>query len=844
LNRTKRFICILTFLFIHFLNAQVEKKSQPLHVLLKQIELQFDCYFSYADKTIEGVVIHDLAEFNSIKDAIRFIKKQSKLKFVILQNNYISISPPHNQKIICGYLIDLETQEPIEDVVISIKSKTVSSNENGFFEFQELPLEGLIKFNHMSFKNIQLDLTKFEIGDCEAIYLIPRIEQMNEVIVRNVLTKGIQKGTDGSYIIDYRKFNILPGLIEPDVLQSIQALPGVQSVDESVSNLNIHGGAHHENLMLWDGIKMYQSGHFFGLISAFNPYLTEQATLIRNGTDANLSEGVSGTILMNTDQKVSHEFEAEFGLNLINIDALLNVPIAHNSSLKLASRKSINNLIKTPTYQQYFDKAFQNSEVVNGTENVIHADDDFSFYDLNVQWLYDVTIYDKISANFILFNNNLVFSENALIDGVEESKESSAIQDNMAGGLSYERAWSDYFKTNLQFYITAYGLKSTNHDLLNDQRIIQENEVLEGSVKLDTEFEYSDRFTFYNGYHYQETGVTNIQDVDNPLFVSKVKQVLRSHGLSSQIGYKSNDGKTSSRIGLRFNYIEQFGKFLLEPRLSFSQKLTPNFKVQVLGEMKHQTAAQIVDFQDDFLGIENRRWILSNSNLQEEDAISIPIIESLQGSLGIFYVKKGWLVSAEGYYKNVDGISARSQGFQNQYQYSNETGSYNVYGVDFLIRKRFENFNSWLSYSYVDNTYAFDSFTEQVFPNNFDIRHSVSFATTYGINKFDISAGVNWHTGKPTTNLVKGNEVVDSNMNYEPANSGRLDDYMRVDISGQYKFKFSKKVNASFGVSVWNLLNTKTISNTYYNLVENQTVKQFDQISLGFTPNVSFRIYF
>ena len=103
---------------------------------------------------------------------------------------------------------------------------------------------------------------------------------------------------------------------------------------------------------------------------------------------------------------------------------------------------------------------------------------------------------------------------------------------------------------------------------------------------------------------------------------------------------------------------------------------------------------------------------------------------------------------------------------------------------------------------------------------------------------------MNWHTGKPTTTPVEGNEVVDGTINYEAANSSRLEDYARVDISSQYKFKFSKKVNGRVGVSVWNLLNKETITNSYYNLAEDGAVQQVDQISLGLTPNASFRVYF
>ena len=81
----------------------------------------------------------------------------------------------------------------------------------------------------------------------------------------------------------------------------------------------------------------------------------------------------------------------------------------------------------------------------------------------------------------------------------------------------------------------------------------------------------------------------------------------------------------------------------------------------------------------------------------------IPIIRSVQASLGIHYNKNKLLISVEGFLKDVEGITTRSQGFQNQYQFVNVVGNYQTYGVDFLINKQFENFSSWLSYSYSKN---------------------------------------------------------------------------------------------------------------------------------------------
>jgi hypothetical protein len=56
-------------------------------------------------------------------------------------------------------------------------------------------------------------------------------------------------------------------------------LYGVESTNESIANINVRGGTNDQNLMLWDNIKMYHSGHFFGLISAYNPNVTNKITV-------------------------------------------------------------------------------------------------------------------------------------------------------------------------------------------------------------------------------------------------------------------------------------------------------------------------------------------------------------------------------------------------------------------------------------------------------------------------------------------------------------------------------------------------------------------------------------
>ena len=209
------------------------------------------------------------------------------------------------------------------------------------------------------------------------------------------------------------------------------------------------------------------------------------------------------------------------------------------------------------------------------------------------------------------------------------------------------------------------------------------------------------------------------------------------------------------------------------------------------------------------------------------------------------YKKNDLLISAEAYLKDVEGITTRSQGFQNQYQFVNAIGNYKVKGVDFLINKQFSNASTWLSYSYSKNDYTFDSLINgNDFPNNVDLRHALTFAGTYSLNNLKFALGVNWHTGKPTTTLQQGNEIVDNDINYDLPNNDNLDDYFRTDFSTTYNFELGRETKAKIGLSVWNLLNKKNILNTYYTISDDNAVNKIENQSLGITPNVSFRINF
>ncbi len=668
-----------------------------------------------------------------------------------------------------------------------------------------------------------------------------KVEYLDEVQVTNYLTKGISLKNDGTVTIKPNEFEILPGLIEPDILQTIQALPGVSSVDETVSNLNIRGGTHDQNLILWDGIKMYQSGHFFGLISAFNPYLTKEVLVTKNGTSAQFGDGVSSTVDMRLDTNLNDDFSGGLGFNLIQADGFAKIPLSKKLELQISARRSITDLIETPTYNQFFDRIFQDTDVTNNqTEfnNTVTTNEAFYFYDFSTKLLYDISKKDKLRISFLTINNNLDYLEEANLNGIPEALSSGITQFNLAGGIEYLRNWNGAFTSSLHVYASNYDLKATNFDIINDQRLIQENEVLDTGIKLHTNYIFNNYLNWSNGYQFNETGVSNLQDVNNPLFRSFIKEVLRSHSAYSEINFKSSDLNTNLRAGFRANYFEKFDELLIEPRISFSQRFLNYLRFEVLGEYKSQTTSQIIDLQNDFLGIEKRRWVLTNNE-------NIPITKSRQASAGIHYKKNDLLISAEAYIKDVEGITTRSQGFQNQFQFVNGIGNYQAKGVDFLINKQFTNASTWLSYSYSKNDYNFDSLNNgKDFPNNVDLRHVLTFAGTYTLNNLKFALGVNWHSGKPTTIIQESNEIVDNVINYKLPNNDNLDDYFRTDFSTTYNFDLGRDTEAKIGLSIWNLLNKKNTLNTYYTLNDDDTVSKIENQSLGITPNVSFRVNF
>ena len=846
---SKSKLSFFIILFLSFFNgmAQEERNKTTLKIILDEISKQHHVQFNYIE---DEIVIFKLVPPEKkwpLQAKLDYIKATTKLLFEVINKKYITIyNDKKLDKPLCGYLMDAVTNVPIENAVISILNtdQQTFSNVDGRFE---LPIisPNPIQFKHLSYEIMEINPTVLYTSDCPIFKLIAVAEALNEVVTQHYLTSGIFKKLDGTFDIKPKKFGLLPGLTEPDVFETLKQIPGITSVDETVSNINVRGGTHDQNLFLWNGIRLFQTSHFFGLISALNPNLAQTIKVSKNGSSPFYGESVSSVIDISTHSDNLEGNQFSIGANMINVDFYTKMKPSKNSSLEFSGRRSYTDLVETPTYKSYYNRIFQNTIVTNLASNQIvnfTNDEKFYFYDFTLQFHQKLNKKSDLYADAIMISNHFDVTQSKLENNSTVVRNSQLKQQTSGGNLLFKTVWNEKNKTEISGYGSYYSIVSENQSIQNSQIFNQENTILDLGFRLKNSHRLTPTLVFNNGYQFNEIGVTNFDKINSPVFSRKIKEILRTHALIAEFQYQSENDKVITSIGARENYIEQLSKSLFEPRFQFDYSFIKSFNIEVLAEIKNQTSSQIIDLQQDFLGIEKRRWVLSNDE-------EIPIIKSNQVSIGFNYKKNNWLVTLDNFYKKVTGISSRSQGFQNQLEFVKINGDYSIMGSEFLIQKQYKKLTAWLSYAYSKSNYTLESFSPTTFPNNFEVNHNIGMAAIYDYKKLKIALGSRWFTGKPNTVPQSSTPVFNTpgipEVSYNLPNSSNLDNYFQMNLSSSYTLSFAEKAKFIFGFSIQNVLDTKNNINQSYSVNQDATsIEQVNTFSLGRSLNTFLRVNF
>ena len=838
--------CFLFFCFVLALssNAQDKNKAIPLKTIFQTIEKQHHVIFNFIDNEIYAISILAPKSNLSLNEKIKYLQKKTNLSFDNINNEFITVFDKKKPELIkvCGYVFSKNEKIPIENANIHFNNGyNTITDKNGYFELQKQNSNEIV-ISYIGYTTQKIIFKDIQDKNCITLFLEQEIATLADITTNHYLTSGIVKTTDGTFEMKPKKLGILPGLIEADVLQAMQQIPGINSADESVASINVRGGTHDQNLFLWNGIKMYQTGHFFGLISAFNPNLAHTVSIYKNGSSAFYGESVSSVVDISSNPNDFEKNSFSAAINMINADIYSKFKINTKGFIEISARRSITDLVQTPTYQEYFNKAFQNTNIINNSNsiNTNYSDDSsFFFYDTTLKYSQKIGQKNHLIFDFIVINDKINIFQSNLLNKLIQSEKNTLYQNNIGGNLSWKRFWNKTNSSILNVYSSSYELDAQQNKIETNQNVKQENEVLDIGIKIENLHKISSKFSFKNGYQFNEISTINLDVVNNPQFYRKTKNVLRSHAIIVEGKFNDSISKIRINSGLRLNYIEQFNTYIFEPRLQFNYGITNNINLEILGEYKSQNSFQVIDLQKDYFGIEKRRWILANST-------SIPIQKSKQVAVSFSYTKNNWLLSIENFYKKVTGINSSGQGFQNQLEFIKINGEYTVIGTEIVLQKKVNHFISWISYTYNDNNYYFPKFEVPVFSNNFELDHAVSWAGIYEKENLKLALGSKWYSGRPGTSIQSdvldiSNPIIDYNL----PNNNHLNSFLQVNFSTTYKWKDSKETQYRIGFSVLNLLNKQNEINEFYRVnTEQNTTEKVKTFALQRTPNVSFRVNF
>ncbi len=712
----------------------------------------------------------------------------------------------------------------IQNKTFSLKKRQINLEEI----LLEIEFDIAVKFQKIDKNNYVILKVKQSLSD---------IQQLDNVVISNYLTYGISKNKNTSFLLNLEKLTILPGLIETDIIESIQQLPGVVSPNETATGLIVRGGSNDQNRIIWDGINSYHRGHLFGMISAFNPNMAKKVTFYNKGTNPKFGERISSVINIETDNEIQKKIKASIDLNGINASAFLAIPLVNNKlSLQIAARRSYTELYESFTFDELAKKVFQDTKIVN-TEN---TNNDFFFLDYNVKLNYTLNATNQFYFSSFNIENNLDFTVNDN-DSQQTSTDLLSIK-NDGYSLKWHKKWGDNITQTTLGSFSNYEL---NYTLRESDEIAQKLNFNKKNIIFDTAINTelsikttnSNRLNIGYQFNFKDVSFAFIDISDITLILDNTQDRVTTHAFYSNYIYRNNK-LFNFEGGFRVNYYSEFNKLKFEPRFILHKPINKNFQIQITGEIKNQIISEIDETILSDLSLENEIWRLADNE-------TFPIINSHHISTGIIYNNKNWLLDLDFYTKRIEGLTALSLGFLNPLDNAIHLGDQKIKGIDFYLKKKFNKINVWLSYAYSDVKNKFNNINNNTyFTANNAIAHTGSVSFSSKIKKIDFSLGFRVHSGKPFTKNIPVDEFT---QRFEGINTERLDFYHRLDFSSTYNFKFQKKgkLKGKIGLSIRNVYDKENpISREFVgNNSINDPIKIVDKVSLGFTPNFLFKVY-
>ncbi len=867
----------LTFLFL-FLSftavAQqqqidfVLKETKPLSAVLLQLEQENGLLFSFKEEDVREIMIDPVSIKGELSLGLEQLLKNSGLDFKLVDKQFVVLikkeeQTPSETLSMCGKILDSYTNESLPGANIRFKNSqrgTVSQSDGQFVLEMEVGSTDSLLISYVGYQEACLPTDYFVTANCPEVRMKYIDFGEDFVVVTDYLTDGVGIEEQGTYVeLQPNKVGALPGQVEPDVLATVQFLPGVTSCDGSLSGICIQGGTPDQNLILWEDIPVYHSAHYFGMISAFNPYIINNVAVYRGGFGADYGGRIAGVIDMKSELNSYAENKFGVGTNLMNGYTYGRFKTRDKKlSVVYSLRRSMTEIWRSPTFENITRKVQQGVLVqnldLNRLPDGIIVNDEFNFLDANLTATYQVSEKDKIKLSAFLATNDF---ESLIVDNnITQRQEDTFDLKSNALNLSWDRKWSKPFSSKIAAHLTDYSYDYTysviNQNNDRDTKGKKNSSIKEQQIHWSNELLLPRQHKIKAGYQLTNYDVDfkvaknkngNMGSNANSDFLSNLHVVYATFSTSKENSFGLD-------AGLRFNHYEQLDAQYWEPRLRLWYNVPQVLNVYFNVGRYYQYLSQIIQVEGDRANIDTPVWGLTGSK-------KIPVLNSLQYQVGFMLRKNTWLLDVQSYHKEVNGLSSLATGFDEGLSNKFHLGDGTVRGLDVLLKKRWGDFRSWVSYSVSEIEHEFPTFFDQRFPGPTDERHVFNWANQWTIGKFECSLGWKYSSGRTHTNkdFFDVLEVADS----EPGpreivvpvvnefNSERLSAQHQLDASVLYKLipKNSKKGQGTIGLSLYNIYHHRNVYSREMYIDKRgmapPRLEYVDRVGLGFTPNFVFR---
>ncbi|MEM1321232.1 MAG: TonB-dependent receptor [Bacteroidota bacterium] len=829
--------------------------SVPLPQVLTQLEQEHQLVFTYTQGLVANQIVDASFQNQPLDTALAIIFRNTNIEFQRIDQQYIILKRRPGQQApersICGRLVNAEG-EPLPYATIALSSNQgTSTEEDGTFRWRGPLLEtDTLLFSYVGYQPQQR--TVAQLRTCPDILLPLQAFSFSEVLVKEYVTRGIRQSNELEFMeLQPDKIAVVPGLTEADVLQMVQLLPGIQSQDESASRLNIRGGTPDQNLILWDGIPIYNSGHFFGMLSAFNPYIVDDVKVYRSGFGASYGGRVAGVIDISSRSKVAEQVKINAGLNFMNADASVELPlVAKKSSLLLSARRAYTDIIESPTYKKLAQRVFTKG-ALNEEQNYVSAADDlqveqdFVFSDLNAKWLWQANEQNQLSLSFFSVTDKLDYLSLDSIDNFSLRYGIDTENRGLSATWQYEKP--DFWQSKVQFSYTQL-----DNDFSTTEGFIQEqdreiftlsNEVKDFSVQWNNQLQFSEALQLDVGYQFSDIRVDRAFGDRGGLWANDQDENILHSGYLMLIPFWQK--KLRLNAGLRWNYVVGLDRHYVEPRLSLHYLPSKKWQFKAALGRYNQFVAQLIEPNN--LGLGQELWALSDADN------GIPVVTGNHYSAGILFHNDQFQVEVETYYKQLSGLTSFSTTLIEPFADSlYAEGSGRIWGLDVLLKRRWKHYETWLSYTYSRVKYNFDIYNEEEpFPASHDRPHSLTFVQQFNYKRWYFSLSWRYTSGRwytPSDGILIVNDEPRPNLEFDRINALRLPVYHRLDASILYNFRSrNRRGTGMAGLSFLNLYNRNNfLSREYFAFFDDEEEEYQlsiqDRLLLKFTPNVVFRV--